>query len=111
MAITLTWKITRLEVVNQGDLQNVAVQACFDISGEDEVGHKGFTQGDVMLGAPNAKTFIDIHAVTEEQAIDWVKAALGDRLDFFANQVAEQIGWQKEEKPKAIELNWIKTGE
>lgn len=111
MAIQYTWKITRLEVLNQGNLADVAVQACFDVSGVDENDHRGFAQSDVKLGPPAEKTFTDINKVTEDQAIGWVKAALGDQVAFFEDQVAEQIGWQKQDKQKAAKLDWIKTGE
>lgn len=110
MSITYTWKITRLEVVNQGNLENVAVQACFDVHGEDEDGHKGFVQGDVKLGT-SGNAFTPIGEVTEEQAIAWVKLALRDNGAGFEACVAEQIGWQKQPKQKAAELSWIKTGE
>lgn len=109
MGITYTWKITRLEVVDQGDLKDVAIQSCFDVYGEDEEGHKGFAQGDVLLGTPNPDTFTDISSVTHEQAIAWTKAALPNNGADFETRVAEQIGWQKQPKPKAAELSWITT--
>lgn len=107
MAIDITWKITRLEVVDQGNLSNVAVQACFDVKGVDEENHHGFAQGDVLLGPTNPETFTEIDNVTEDQAIGWVKAALGSRTIEFENRIIEQIGWQKAPKPKVANLSWI----
>lgn len=109
MAITYTWKVTRLEVINKDGLDNVAIQACFDVSGADEVDHRGFAQGDVMLGAPDPDKFTDISKVTAEQAVSWVKFALGDRVAEFEGRVAEQIGWQKVEQPKNIDLPWMNS--
>lgn len=109
MSITYTWKITRLEVINKDGLDNVAIQACFDVSGVDEDDHRGFTQSDVMLLPPNPDTFTDISSVTAEQAVAWTKAALGDRVAEFEGRVAEQIGWQKEERPQSIDLPWMNT--
>jgi len=107
MAISITWKITRLEVINKDGLQNVAIQSCFDVEGVDENDKRGFAQGDVMLGAPNPNDFTDISNVTEEQAIAWTKAALPNNGADFEARVAEQIGWQYQEQPKAADLPWI----
>lgn len=107
MAIDITWKITRIEIVDRDELKNVAIQVCFDVSGVDEEDHRGFAQGDVLLGAPNPDTFTDIQLVTKEQAIAWTKAALGDRVAEFEGRVEEQIGRQKQPKPKAAELTWM----
>jgi len=109
MAITYTWKITRLEVVDQGDLKDVAVQACFDVHGEDEEGHKGFAQSDVKLLPTDPANFTDIQNVSHEQAIAWTKTALPNNGADFEARVAEQIGWQKQPKPRAVELSWMKN--
>jgi len=107
MAITITWKITRLEIVNKDGLQNVAIQSCFDVSGVDQNNKQGFVQGDVMLGAPNPTDFTPISDVTEEQAIAWTKAALPNNGADFEARVIEQIGWQYEQQPKPADLPWI----
>ena len=109
--IDISWKITRLEIINKDGLDNVAIQSCFDVEGVDENGKRGFTQSDVMLGAPSSGNFTPISEVTEEQAIAWTKAALPNNGADFEARVAEQIGWQYEEKPKAAELSWIKSEE
>lgn len=109
MAISITWKITRLEVINKDGLQNVAIQSCFDVEGVDENDKRGFAQGDVLLGAPNPNDFTDISNVTLEQAVAWTKAALGDRVAEFEGRVSEQIGWQKQDQPKPADLPWIQS--
>ena len=107
MANTLTWKITRLEIINKDGLDNVAIQSCFDVSGVDENDKRGFAQGDVLLGNPDPSTFTPISEVTETQAIAWTKAALGDRVAFYEKMVADQIASQYVEKPQAADLPWI----
>lgn len=107
MAITNTWKITRIEVLNKDNLNDVAIQVCFDVSGADENDKRGFAQGDVSLSNPTPSKFIAIKDVTEEQAIAWTKAALGDRVGFYEKLVADQIASQYEQKPKAADLSWI----
>lgn len=111
MSVEITWKITRIEIIDKDDLKNVAIQSCFDVSGVDEDDHRGFAQGDVLLGAPDPDKFTDIQSVTEEQAIAWTKAALGDRVAEFEGRVLEQIGWQKQPKPQSADLPWMKSDE
>lgn len=107
MAITYTWKITRLEIINKDGLDDVAIQSCFDVSGVDENDKRGFAQGDVMLGAPNPKDFTPISDVTEADAIAWTKAALSNNGADFEARVAEQIASQYVPKPQAADLPWI----
>ena len=109
MSISIVWKITRLEIINKDGLQNVAIQSCFDVNGVDENDKRGFTQGDVMLGAPNPEDFTDISNVTLEQAVAWTKAALPNNGADFEARVAEQIGWQYQEQPKSADLPWIQS--
>lgn len=109
MAITNTWKITRVEVLNKDNLENVAIQVCFGISGADENDKRGFVQGDVLLGNPDPSKFTPIDQVTEDQVISWTKAALADRVVQFEKMIADQIASQYEEKPKDADLPWLKT--
>lgn len=115
MAISIQWKITRLEVINKDGLQNVAIQSCFDVKATEDYNGKelqGFAQGDVLLLPPSDPSkFTDISNVTEEQAIAWTKAALGDRVAEFEGRVSEQIGWQKKDQPKPADLPWMNTEE
>ena len=109
MAISIEWKITRLEIINKDGLENVAIQSCFDVEGVDENDKRGFAQGDVMLGAPNPEDFTDISNITLEQAVSWTKAALPNNGADFETRVAEQIGWQYQEQPKAADLPWMQS--
>jgi hypothetical protein len=112
MAVSIVWKITRLEVVNKDGLENVAIQSCFDVKATEDYNGKelqGFAQGDVLLHAPDPSNFADITSVTEEQAVAWTKAALGDRVAEFEGRVSEQIGWQKKDQPKPADLPWMQS--
>jgi hypothetical protein len=110
MAISIEWIITRLEVVNKDGLNNVAIQACFDVKGSD--GYlQGFTQSDVSFGSPDPAKFTPIEQVTKEQAVAWTKAALGGRVKEFEDRVIEQIERQRTPQPQAIVLPWMPTNE
>jgi hypothetical protein len=99
------WTITRIEAVDQGGLQGVCIQACFDIMGERD-GKRGFAQGDVLLGAPDPDHFTPVNELTHEQAIAWVKEALADRLPEYEARINEQIDRQLAPQPFAVQLPW-----
>jgi hypothetical protein len=102
---TFTWTITRIEAADQGGLQGVCIQACFDIKGERE-GKQGFAQGDVLLGAPDPEHFTPTSELTHEQAIAWVKEALGERVADYEARINEQIDRQLAPRPFAVDLPW-----
>jgi len=110
MAISIEWIITRLEVVNKDGLNNVAIQACFDVEGSDG-DLKGFTQSDVSFASTDPVTFTPIEQVTKEQAVAWTKKALGDRVKEFEDCVIEQIERQRTPQPQSIILPWMPTSE
>jgi hypothetical protein len=110
MAVSIEWIITRLEVVNKDGLNNVAIQARFDVKGSDG-DLQGFTQSDVSFGNPDPATFTPIEQVTKEQAVAWVKKALGDRVKEFEDRVIEQIERQRTPQLQPIILPWMDTVE
>jgi hypothetical protein len=110
--ITYTWAVTGLEVVNEGDLSNVAIISYFVCNGEDETGLKGQAGSDTHLLPPDPSDFTDINNVTAQQAIDWTLAALGeDGVNRFETMVAQQIEGQKLPKPTFVELPWMPPAE
>jgi hypothetical protein len=110
MAISIEWIVTRLEVMHKDGLENVAVQACFDVEGSDG-DLKGFTQSDVSFASTDPATFTPIEQVTKEQAAAWVKKALGSRVTEFEDRVVEQIERQRAPQPKSIDLPWMAASE
>ncbi len=106
--ITYTWKVNKMEVVNEGSLQNVAIISYFVCQGEDENGLKGQAGSDVHLLPPDPADFTDIYSVTAQQAVDWTLAALGESgVQKFQNMVEQQIEGQKLPTPSFIELPWM----
>lgn len=106
--ITYTWKVTGLEVVNELDLQNVAIISYFTCSGFDENGVKGEAGSDVRLLPPDPANFTNINDVTAQQAVDWTLAALGENgVANFETMVQQQIEGQYLPKPSFVELPWM----
>lgn len=105
MAISIEWVITRLEIVNKDGLDNVAIQACFDVKGSDG-DLQGFTQSDVSFGNPDPAKFTPIEQVTQEQAVAWVKTVLGGRVQEFEDRVIEQIERQRVPQPTPFIPAW-----
>lgn len=105
MAISIEWIITRLEVVNKDGLNNVAIQACFDVKGSDG-DLQGFTQSDVSFGSPDPAKFTPIEQVTKEQAVAWTKSALGGRVQEFEARVIEQIERQRVPQSQPFIPTW-----
>lgn len=106
--ITYTWSVTGLEVINEGDLQNVAIISYFSCDGEDEGGIKGQARSDVRLLPPDPADFTDIDNVTEQQAADWTLAALGESgVERYEEMVKQQIEGQYLPKPRSVELPWM----
>jgi hypothetical protein len=106
--ITYTWKVTKLEVVNEASLQDVAIISYFVCEGVDQDGVKGQAGSDVRLLPPDPANFTNIYDVTSQQAVDWTLAALGESgIIKFENMVEQQIEGQKLPKPEFVELPWM----
>ena len=104
--IQFDWKITQIETMNEGDLENVVVTVCFDIDASED-GLKGFVQGDTKLLPPDAQSFVELADITEAQVIAWTKDALGDDgVARFEGMAQQQIDNQKVEQPKMVPLPW-----
>lgn len=104
--ISFNWKVTKLEVIDEGQLNNVAIISYFECQGqEDEL--KGMAGSDVRLLPPDPGNFTALDDITSEQATEWTLAALGDRSKVYEEMVTQQIEGQKEPKPKAVELPWM----
>ena len=71
----ITWKITSLQKQDIDNLKDVAVFAGFTATATegDKTASVSYS---VNLLPPDAKTFTALNTVTEEQAVEWVKAGL-----------------------------------
>jgi len=75
MEITHTWKIDRLDKINDGT-GTVKVIAAYVLSTNGEVSVSAPTE--VELNVNNIESFIDYINLTEDLVISWVKNELGD---------------------------------
>jgi predicted sugar kinase len=103
--MAITWKISSMDRdLTQGDNENIITQIHWTASDSDADGNTGSSYGSVgvtLVGTPTA--YAD---VTEADAIDWAKDALGDeqvtaieasiasQIDALANPVtASGVSW------------------
>jgi len=106
MAITYTWKVTGLMVQDEGDLEKVAVMSNFSINGTDGE-YTGQVSYAVNLLQPDAENFTPYADITEEQAVQWTKNALGeDRVSAMEQEVADQIAKAAIPVPQPAPLPW-----
>ena len=106
MAITYTWKVTGLMVQDEGDLEKVAVMSNFSISGTDGE-YTGQVSYAVNLLQPDAENFTPYADITEEQAVQWTKNALGeDRVSAMEQEVSDQIAKASIPVPQPAPLPW-----
>ena len=106
MAITYTWKVTGLMVQDEGDLEKVAVMSNFSISGTDGE-YTGQVSYAVNLLQPDAENFTPYADITEEQAVQWTKNALGeDRVSAMEQEVVDQIAKASIPVPQPAPLPW-----
>ena len=106
MAITYTWKVTGLMIQDEGDLEKVAVMSNFSINGTDGE-YTGQVSYAVNLLQPDAENFTPYADITEEQAVQWTKNALGeDRVSAMQQEVADQIAKATIPVPQPAPLPW-----
>jgi len=105
----MEWKVSHIEVQDTGGLTGVIVKATFEVSDSDQ-GRNGFVIGEADLFPPNADTFTAFDAVQHDQAVAWVKEALGYALPVYEARVKKQIDDQPVPKPEA-KLPWMPKSE
>lgn len=106
MAIEYTWRVTGLMVQDEGDLEKVAVMSSFSISGTDGE-YTGQVSYSVNLLPADAENFTPYNEITEAQAIQWTKNALGvDRVNNMQEEVEVQIENQRIPIPQPAPLPW-----
>lgn len=103
------WKVSHIEVQDTGGLTGVIVKATFEVSDSDQ-GRNGFANGEVALLPPNAAAFTAFDAVQHDQAVAWVKEALGDAVAAYEARVKKQIDDQPVPKPE-VKLPWMPKSE
>jgi len=101
-----TWKVTRIETSSVSGLSDVIVRCTFDVLASDGAKH-GYTFGEVDLLPPDAAAFVAFDSVTHEQAVAWVKQALGAAADEYEAKVQAQVDNQPE-PVSFVRLPWSK---
>jgi hypothetical protein len=106
MAITYTWSVTGLMVQDEGDLDKVAVMSNFSISGTDGQ-YTGQVSYSVNLLSADAQNFTPYNEITQTQALEWTKDALGvDRVAAMEGEVSAQIAKAAIPTPQPAPLPW-----
>ena len=90
--MAVTWNIVGLDATKTvGSLSDVVTIIHWNVSDEDS-GHRGYTCGSVGLAAADSESFTAYADITKDNAIAWVKAALGtDKVSEIEANVATQI--------------------
>ena len=95
-----TWNISNLErQVSLNDKADVVTAVHWQVtdsetvgSGDDEIEHHGVIYGSSGLDTSDLSSFTPYEDITEDDAIAWAKAAIGDdQVAAYEKSVADQI--------------------
>lgn len=100
------WKVTRVETSSIGGLNDVIVRCAFDVLASDGAKH-GYAFGEINLLPPDAAAFVAFDSVTHDQAVEWVKQALGAAADEYEAKVQAQVDNQPQ-PVSFVPLPWSK---
>ena len=104
--ITYTWSINGLLVENNPEPETVVISN-FTINGVDENGITGQVNYSVNLLPADSSSFTPLADITEEQAIEWTKDALGiERVNNMQQEVSDQIELALVATPQPATLPW-----
>ena len=90
--MAVTWKITALDSTKTiGSLSDVVTSIHWEASDADG-DHIGYRFGEVTLSEADSASFTAYADITKDDAISWVKAALGsDEVTAIERNIASQI--------------------
>jgi hypothetical protein len=109
-----TWDIQQLKVTKTvGSLSDVVTNVNFYVydsetegSGESAKIYNGYDYGTVELADADASSFTDYSSITKDNAVAWVKSALGsDAVTAYETSVATQIS-DKKNNPTFTGVPW-----
>lgn len=111
MAVTSEWHIAALETAPSEDgLTDVVKTAHWTATATEVDGGTTYTAssyGSVGFGAPDPDAFVDYSNITEAEAIDWVKEALGtEQVTAIGEGLLNQIEQQKNPPIVTLPLPW-----
>ena len=113
MAITYTWKMKEIKIVDQTNsegkvLKDAVVQTLWQKIGKDDEGNEGIFMGATPLTAVNVPEadFKELSTLTEEQVLGWIKAIVEPDAPYVAhiNEVIEEA--IEKDKIKIAPLPW-----
>lgn len=113
MAITYTWKMKEIKIVDQTNsegkvLKDAVVQTLWQKIGKDDDGNEGIFMGATPLTAVNVPEadFKALNTLTEEQVLGWIKAIVEPDTTYVAhiNEVIEEA--IAKDKIKLAPLPW-----
>jgi hypothetical protein len=102
----MLWKIKQLDVMNTDGLPNVVIISRFEIS-DIQGGTTGSVSYGVQLAPPQGSDFTPYDQITEAQALQWTKDALGpDTVIAMESEVQAIIDTKKIPVPEPKPLPW-----
>ena len=113
MAITYTWKMKEIKIVDQTNsegkvLKDAVVQTLWQKIGKDDDGNEGIFMGATPLTAVNVPEadFKALNTLTEEQVLGWIKAIVEADATYVAhiNEVIEEA--IEKDKIKLAPMPW-----
>ena len=104
--MAVTWNVSSLDTVEtQDSLSDVVGQVHWQVYEVDGI-YKADFYGTVLLSAPDASSFTPLADITKEDAIAWVKAALGsDKVTELETGIAVQLA-EKKNPTKSSGVPW-----
>ena len=96
MGYTYEWKLTGIKKQNTNQLDNVVVNAYWNVKAIDETGHSGSFTGatPLPLNEVDPNNFTAYSNLSEEQVVTWVKNIVSgsDRTRNYWDHIMAQIG-------------------
>jgi hypothetical protein len=104
----ITWEIADMNIVSDSEMgfENFIHSIKFRCTASND-SKTADLNSSVILKFPNADTFIDINDVTEEQAMTWLFAALGEENKAAIEQSVTQRLDIPEPSQKSVKPSWL----
>ena len=106
--MNITWKISNIEWIQQvGDHSKVVKNVHYWVEAKDDAGNMGYTWGNVQLDISNPSSFTEYPSITEEQALEWLKSALGPtQVTEIENYITSRVLNQDPMDIRGLGLPW-----
>ena len=102
---TFNWKVNGLQVLQNPEPNTVTMSSFTIVGTEGDI--TGSVTYSVNLLPPDPKDFTAFDQITQDMAVEWTKAALGeDRVAAMEAEVQASIDAQKVPEPTPAPLPW-----